>query len=344
MDLEKYMHRCLQLAKNGLGRVAPNPLVGSIIVHKDKIIGEGFHQKYGGAHAEVNAIRSVKNPELLKDATIFVSLEPCSHHGKTPPCADLIVASKIPKVVIAMRDPNPKVSGRGIDKLREAGIEVIEDVCKTEAEFLNRRFITHQTKKRPYIILKWAQSEDGFMDRDRNETSDRKINWISHPATKKLVHLWRSEEQAILVGRNTVVNDNPRLDTREVDGQSPQRVILSRSGNLPMDSHVITDGNPTLIFNQVFEKEQGAAKWIKLEGDFLTYALKHLSEIGISSVMLEGGAQILQSFLNANLWDEARIIHSENQLITGLKAPEIHLPKGETQTYGQDRIIRIYNT
>lgn len=337
------MHRCLQLAKNGLGRVAPNPLVGSIILHKGKIIGEGYHSKYGGAHAEVNAIQSVKNPELLKDATIFVNLEPCSHQGKTPPCADLIVASKIPKVVIAMRDPNPKVSGRGIDRLREAGIEVIEGVCQSEAEFLNRRFITHQTENRPYIILKWAQSEDGYMDRDRSKTSDRKINWISHPATKKLVHLWRSEEQAILIGRNTVVNDNPRLDTREVSGPSPLRVIISRSGELPADSHVITDRNPTLIFNQTIDKELGEAKWIKLEGDLLKNSLKHLSEMGISSVLVEGGAQILQSFMDANLWDEARIIQSQNRLTAGLKAPEIHLPKGETQTYGQDKITRIYN-
>lgn len=338
------MHRCLQLAKNGLGRVAPNPLVGSIIVHNNKIIGEGFHQKYGSSHAEVNAIQSVKNQELLKGSTVFVSLEPCSHHGKTPPCADLIMAYKIPKVVIAMQDPNPKVSGRGIAKLREAGIEVIEGICKTEAEFLNRRFITHQTKIRPYIILKWAQSEDGFMDRDRSKNSDRMINWISHPATKKLVHLWRSEEQAILVGRNTVENDNPRLDTREVAGPSPLRVILSRSGNLPTDSHVITDGNPTLIFNQAIDKEQGGVKWIKLEGDLLENALKHLSKMGISSVLVEGGAEVLQSFIDADLWDEARIIQSQNRLTTGLKAPEIHLSKGETQTYGRDRIIRIYNT
>jgi len=310
MDLEKYMHRCLQLAKNGLGRVAPNPMVGSVIVHNGKIIGEGYHQKFGENHAEVNAIQSVKNRELLKESTIFVSLEPCSHQGKTPPCADLIVAHKIPKVVIAMRDPNPKVSGRGIDKLREAGIAVTEGICEKEAAFLNRRFITHQNKNRPYIILKWAQSEDGFMDRIRSENSERKINWISHPATKKLVHQWRSEEQAILVGRNTIANDNPKLDTREVDGSSPLRVVLSLSGNLPANSRVITDGNPTLIFNQTIGKVEGAAKWIKLDDDFLSGVMAHLSERGISSVLVEGGSQTLHSFLNANLWDEARIIQS----------------------------------
>src|SRR5690554_324565 len=312
MDLEKYMRRCLQLAENGLGRVAPNPMVGSILVHKGKIIGEGYHQKYGGPHAEVNAIQSVKNRELLKDATIFVNLEPCSHQGKTPPCADLIVASGIPRVVIAMGDPNPKVSGRGIKRLRDAGIDVEVGICKTEAEFLNRRFITHQTKNRPFIILKWAQSEDDFMDRDRSDTSDRKINWISHPATKKLVHLWRSEEQAILVGRNTVLNDNPHLDTREVAGPSPLRIVLSRSGDLPTDSYVLTDGKPTLIFNQKIEKEQKGAKWIKLEGEFLSGAMSYLSQLGISSVLVEGGAQVLQAFLDANLWDEARIIQSKN--------------------------------
>lgn len=342
MDLKPYMIRCIQLAENGLGRVAPNPMVGSIIVHDDKIIGEGYHQVYGGPHAEVNAINVVKDKGLLKESTLFVNLEPCAHFGKTPPCADLIIASKIPKVVVAQRDPNPKVAGRGIERMKAAGIVVIEGICEAEAEFLNRRFLTHQRNNRPYIILKWAQSADGFMDRDRNAADDPKINWISHPATKKLVHLWRSQEQAILVGRNTVVNDNPRLDTREVVGPSPLRIVLSNSGEIPAESKVLTDGNPALIYNALIAKKTGKAEWIKFEENLLKNTLYDLSEKGISSVLVEGGAETLNAFIKSDLWGEARIIQSANYLYSGLKAPEIHSPKGIVEKYGKDKITRLY--
>ncbi|NEN24968.1 bifunctional diaminohydroxyphosphoribosylaminopyrimidine deaminase/5-amino-6-(5-phosphoribosylamino)uracil reductase RibD [Cryomorpha ignava] len=336
------MIRCIELAEKGLGRVAPNPMVGSLIVHDGMIIAEGYHQIFGGPHAEVNAINALKNKDLLKESTLFVNLEPCAHFGKTPPCADLIISSKIPKVVVAQRDPNPKVAGRGIERMQAAGIEVIEGICEAEAEFLNRRFLMHQRKNRPYIILKWAQSADGFMDRDRNVADDPKINWISNPATKKLVHLWRSQEQAILVGRNTIINDNPRLDTREVAGASPLRVVLSNSGNLPNDSNVLTDGNSTLIYNSRIAKKNGNAEWIKFENDLLENALSDLSEKGISSVLVEGGAETLNTFIANNLWDEARIIQSENRLDSGLKAPEINSPTGITETYGKDQITRVY--
>lgn len=350
MDLKPYMIRCIELAEKGLGRVAPNPMVGSVIVHNGKIIGEGYHQVFGGPHAEVNAINALKNKDLLKESTLFVNLEPCAHFGKTPPCADLIIASKIPKVVVAQRDPNPKVAGLGIERMKAAGIEVIEGICEAETEFLNRRFLMHQRENRPYIILKWAQSADGFIDRDRNATDDPKINWISHPTTKKLVHLWRSQEQAILVGRNTIVNDNPRLDTREVAGVSPLRIVLSNSGEIPKESKVLTDGKRTLIYNKRIEEKIGNKEWIKFEKDLLANALRDLSKKGISSILVEGGAETLNTFIATNLWDEARIIQSEIRLDSGLKAPEINSPyirttlqsTGVTEAYGKDKITRIY--
>src|SRR5688572_30645874 len=205
------MFRCIELARKGAGFVAPNPMVGAVLVDEHCIIGEGWHEEFGKPHAEVNCIQQATregNSDRISRSTLYVSLEPCAHFGKTPPCADLIIESKIPRVVVAQRDPNPKVAGRGIESMKAAGIEVIEGICEAETEFLNRRFLMHQRENRPYIILKWAQSADGFMDRERNAADEAKINWISHPATKKLVHFWRSKEQAILVGKNTIENDN----------------------------------------------------------------------------------------------------------------------------------------
>ena len=336
------MHRCLQLAKNGLGSVAPNPMVGCVIVHGGKIIEEGYHQVFGGAHAEVNAINSVTDKSLLRQSTIYVSLEPCSHFGKTPPCADLIIKSEIPRAVIAIRDPNPLVAGRGIERLKSAGVEVIENICESEATFLNRRFITHHLQKRPYIILKWAQSADGFMDRNRADNEDPKINWISHPRTKKQVHLWRSQEQAIMVGKQTIINDNPQLDTREIDGPSPLRIVLAGDGSIPKNSKVLTDGKPTILFNTERLETTRAAEWIKTEKNNLTTVLRDLGERGISSVLVEGGAKILSSFIAQNLWDEVRIIQSTSILGSGLKAPSIHLKNSHTEMYGSDRISTAF--
>lgn len=343
MDLEIYMNRCLQLAENGLGNVAPNPMVGSVIVHEKKIIGSGYHRRFGGPHAEVHAIQSVGNKELLKDSVLFVNLEPCSHHGKTPPCADLIIETQIPKVVVAMRDPNPKVSGSGIEKMRAAGIEVIEGICVKEATFLNRRFIKFHTKKRPYIILKWAESGDGFMDRLRGESNKPGVNWISHPETKKLVHKWRSEEQAILVGKNTIETDDPELTTRLVQGNSPLRIILSSSGKIPENAKILKDGNPTLIFNENISEKEGNAEWIKVESDLIGFSLKTLYERNISSVIVEGGRDTLNRFLKKDIWDEIRIIKSPRMIGEGLNAPEFEGVPQERFAYGKDEIRMYYN-
>ena len=336
------MNRCLALAKKGLGNVAPNPLVGSVIVNSGKIISEGFHRQYGGPHAEVHAINSLPNKDLLTSSTLFVNLEPCAHFGKTPPCADLIIESKIPRVVVAMRDPNPLVAGRGIDRLKKAGIEVIEGICETEARFLNRRFLIHQIEKSPYIILKWAQSADGFMDRDRAINTDPKINWISHPRTKKKVHLWRSQEQAILVGKQTIINDNPQLNTREIDGRSPLRIVLAGDGSIPGTAKVLTDGKPTLLFNTEISETKGTAEWIKTDKDDLNAVLMNLGERGISSVLVEGGARVLSDFIAQDLWNEARVIQSTSFMSSGLKAPSIDLKNSHTEMYGSDRISRAF--
>ncbi len=337
------MNRCLQLAENGLGNVAPNPMVGSVLVHENKIIGSGYHRQFGGEHAEVHAIQSVENKELLKESILFVNLEPCSHHGKTPPCADLIVESQIPKVVVAMRDPNQKVAGRGIEKMRAAGIEVIEGICQKEAYFLNRRFIIFHTKNRPFILLKWAESADGFMDRLRGKSVYQGINWISNPESKKLVHKWRSEEQAILVGRNTIVHDNPELSTRLVYGSSPLRVVLSSSGEIPENAKILKDGNPTLIFNQHISKAQGNTTWIKSESNLIDFALKTLVKRNISSIIIEGGRDTLNRFLARDLWDEIRIIKSPLIVGEGLKAPEFRRSPQNTLAYGKDKVRMYYN-
>lgn len=343
MEIEKYMHRCLQLAKNGLGHVAPNPLVGAVIVSENRIIGEGYHRKYGGPHAEVNALASVKKKELLSDSTLFVNLEPCSHFGKTPPCVDSIISARIPRVVVAMRDPNPKVAGRGIERLRNAGIEVEEGILNADARFLNRRFICFHTQKRPYILLKWAESADGFMDRKRDRSTGVGVNWISHPETKKLVHLWRSQEQVILVGRKTIENDNPSLTTRLVDGPSPLRAVLATSGAFNPNAHIFTDGNPTLIFNANISKKEGGTEWIKTQGDPIHFLIQNLYEQNISSIMVEGGARLNHSFLSQNLWDEVVIIQSDISLGAGLPAPKMGRTPDRSFHFGKDRISRFYN-
>ena len=278
------MRRCLELAKLGMGYTAPNPMVGAVIVHEGKIIGEGYHHRYGEAHAEVNAIRSVKNVELLKSSTIYVSLEPCSHYGKTPPCADKIIEMGIPRVVVGSTDPHDKVNGKGIEKLRNAGIEVVTGVLEGECDFLNRRFFTYHRQGRPYIILKWAQTDDGFMDIDRDQNPDGKY-WITRPETGVLVHKWRSEEQAILIGYNTYRNDQPQLTTRHYPGNSPKRYIMAQQP----DSLSPIEGFTFLP-------------------DDLPIAMKRLYDERILSVIVEGGRKTLDQFIGAGLWDEARIL------------------------------------
>jgi diaminohydroxyphosphoribosylaminopyrimidine deaminase/5-amino-6-(5-phosphoribosylamino)uracil reductase len=338
------MLRCLDLAKNGLGRVAPNPMVGSVIVKNDTIIGEGFHQGYGEAHAEVNAIHSVKNPDDLKEATIYVSLEPCSHQGKTPPCADLIIKSGIPRVVIAQSDPNPKVAGQGIKKLQQAGVEVTTGVLEREAKELNRRFRTFHEKKRPYVILKWAMSADGYMDSVR--AADKKgIFWISSPETKKLVHKWRAEEGAILIGKRTMEIDDPSLDTRDYFGTDPLRVVLVGDKELNPNRRVLTDGKPTLIIGE--DRENLRSEVIDFataeSEDLAEYALSALYERNINSVIIEGGAYTLQHFLLTRMWDEARIIQSTRTLNSGLEAPKIPFEHSELYSYGRDNVFFYRN-
>jgi len=293
---EMYMSRCLQLAALGLGKVQPNPMVGAVIVHQDQIIGEGWHRQYGQAHAEVNAFASVKQPELLKESTMYVSLEPCSHFGKTPPCADAIIRHGIPKVVIGTVDSNAKVNGGGIKKLQDAGIEVVTGVLADQCKELNRRFFTYHEQKRPYVILKWAMTRNGYMDIDRQQQPDGQY-WITNPELKTLVHQWRSEEDAILVGYNTMVNDKPQLTTRLFPGKDPQRFVCQRN----------PESSETAYYHALPEEP--------------AEALRQLYELKIQSVIVEGGRKTLQRFIDSQLWDEARILLGTQLWESGVKAP-----------------------
>ncbi len=321
----QYMQRCLDLAARGLGNVAPNPQVGSVIVHNGRIIGEGYHHRFGLAHAEVNAINSVSEEDksLIPEATMYVSLEPCSHHGKTPPCADLIVHKQVKKVVIASKDPNPLVAGKGIEKLKQAGVEVVTDVMKNEADFINRRFMTFFIKHRPYIILKWAQSADGFIAPD-----EPKQVWLSSEASRRLVHQWRGEEQAILVGRNTVEIDNPELTVRLTSGKNPTRIVIDRSLSLSKGLKVFNDHASTIVYNQNKDAQDAHISYAQIDfsKNVLTQILSDLYQRQIQSVIIEGGAETLQHFVEEKLWDEARIFTSSFQLNSGKKAP---LPAGK---------------
>lgn len=318
---EKYIARCIQLAQNGLCNAAPNPMVGAVIVHNDIIIGEGYHIRCGEAHAEVNAIRSVKNTELLKEATIYVSLEPCSHYGKTPPCADLIIEKRIPKVVIGCVDPFSKVAGRGIEKLRQAGIEVKVGVLESECQYLIRRFITFNTQKRPYITLKWAESNDGFIDVIR---TDGKPVIFSTPLTSMIVHKRRAEHTAILVGRKTALLDNPSLTIRHWYGKNPIRLVIDKDQTLPKHLHLFDGKVKTIIFTQKETTEMlPNVEYVCLDftQNILPQMMEFLYQRKIQSVLVEGGSILLQSLIDNNLWDEAYIESSSIQLNDGVKAP-----------------------
>ncbi|MBD0823122.1 bifunctional diaminohydroxyphosphoribosylaminopyrimidine deaminase/5-amino-6-(5-phosphoribosylamino)uracil reductase RibD [Aestuariibaculum marinum] len=308
---EFYIKRCIEIAKNGLGATRPNPMVGSVIVHNNKIIGEGFTSSYGGNHAEVNAINSVKHKNLLKEATIYVTLEPCSHYGKTPPCSDLIIKHQIPNVVIGCLDDNILVAGKGIEKLKNAGCQVtvgvLEDECKTH----HKRFFTFHNKKRPYIILKWAETGDGFI---APETKDKqKPVWITNTFSRQLVHKWRAEEQAILVGTNTVLQDNPSLTTRNWTGKHPIRVVLDAKNKLSKDLAVFNNEARTISITKsdIYFSEQVAQQICEL-----------LYQENITSIIIEGGEKTLQTFIDENLWDEARIFTGNATFKNGTKAPE----------------------
>ena len=339
-----YMQRCIDLAQLAGVNAAPNPMVGAVIVLNDEIIGEGYHQYFGGPHAEVNAIASVTQDDLskLSEATIYVSLEPCSHYGKTPPCVDLVIKYQFKRVVIGCMDPNELVAGRGIQKLADAGIEATIGVLEKECKELNKRFFTFQQKKRPYVILKWAQTPDGFLDRNRDEETPREINWISAPETQSLVHFWRSQEPAILVGWKTVEHDNPSLTVREVKGINPLRIIIDSQLNMPKDSKVYTDNDKTIVLNKLKNEEIGNVSLVKLNTINTKSILDFLYEMHISSVFVEGGSGTLQHFLVDGIWDETRIIQGQHTFGDGVKAPRMNGVPRKSYTFAGDSIYHYF--
>ena len=328
----KFMRRCLDLALKAEGKTYPNPLVGSVLVHEGRIIGEGYHLKAGEPHAEANAIASVTDKNLLRSSTLYVNLEPCSHYGKTPPCADLIISSGIKRVVVGTPDTSDKVSGRGITKLHIAGCEVITGVLEEECRWINRRFFTFHEKKRPYIILKWAQSADGFLDAARTKDQIRKPLWITGNAERVLVHRWRSVEQSILAGAGTVRTDNPQLNVREWTGENPLRLILSSSGNIDGDSALFRTNGINIVFTHNAEANVADAVMVKLNDRCISAVqiADHLYQSDIQSVLIEGGAQVLNHFISSGMWDEARIFRGREYYKKGPEAPFI---EGKTLKY-----------
>lgn len=343
---EKYIKRCIKLAQNGFGTTYPNPMVGSVIVYENQIIGEGWHKKAGEPHAEVNAIRSVKDKSLLKKATIYVSLEPCSHFGKTPPCCDLIIEHQISNVVIGTVDPNEKVAGNGIKKLIAAGVNVTVGVLEKECNELNKRFFTFHQKKRPYIILKWAESQDGFLSPEKETNQDRKPVWITNQYSRQLVHKWRSEEQAILVGTQTVIDDNPKLNTRDWSGNNPVRVVLDQNNRISKDSFVFDNTVKTIVFTKSetnLSAENTNFEVIDFNQNIIPQILDGLYQNQIQSIIIEGGLQTLQSFIDQNIWDEARIFIGKTTFGKGTKTPFIQ-KKSLTKTHIQnDELLNIRN-
>ena len=336
MTDEIYMQRCIDIAKRGIRAVAPNPMVGCVIVVHDKIIGEGYHERYGEVHAEVNAINNVANKSLLKNATLYVSLEPCSHLGKTPPCCDLLIQKGIKKVVVGTKDPNPLV-GKGIEKLKNSGVDVSEGILKEQCLELNKRFFTFHEKQRPYVILKWAQTLDGFLDQIR-EDGEQKINWITEPETKTLVHKWRSEEQSILVGRNTITNDNPSLTVRDYGGMNPIRLVIDSQLQISGNLNIYSKDAPTIVFNRVKDKKENNVEWIKIKETSTSNILEELYRRGIQSVFVEGGSRTLQYFIIDNVWDEARVIVGQKYFKEGYKAPIINKVPIKSMPFGKDMI------
>jgi len=318
---EIFMKRCIEIAKKGLGCVSPNPMVGCVIVHKNKIISEGYHKKYGDNHAEVNAINKVKNKDILKDSTLYVNLEPCSHHGKTPPCCDLIIKHKIPNVIIGTIDPFFKVSGSGIAKMRDNGINVEINILEEENNLLNKRFFIFLRKKRPYILLKWAQSNDGFIAPKKQEGKF----WMTSKESKELVHKWRSQEDGILVGRITAEKDNPQLTNRLIVGKNPIRLIIDKNLSTEKTFNVFNNDSKTIIFNNIKDNLEDSNHFIKINFDnVINEILAILYSKNIQSIIVEGGAKTIQSFINKNLWDEARIFKTKNNIYEGVKSPLIN--------------------
>jgi diaminohydroxyphosphoribosylaminopyrimidine deaminase / 5-amino-6-(5-phosphoribosylamino)uracil reductase len=339
---EQYMHRCLELALLGAGQVSPNPMVGAVIVHGDRIIGEGYHQQYGGPHAEVNAVRSValEDQPLLTQSTMYVSLEPCAHFGKTPPCADLIISLKIPRVVVGCRDPFPAVNGKGIEKLQSNGVDVVCGVLEKECLLLNRRFFTFHQKHRPWVILKWAETTDGLIGIEGERLM------ITGEAANRLVHRWRTEEDAIMIGTGTALNDDPSLTARYWPGKNPLRVVLDLKGRLPKSLNLFSDGNPTLVLRHGQDGAEGIVRYRHVDPamDLVSQVLKILHSEGALSVIIEGGAQVLNSFLAAGAWDEIRrfispkVAGRKGQMAPGLPSFVV----GNWSKVGDDELITAY--
>ena len=330
---EKYISRCIELGKLGIGNTYPNPAVGSCIVYNNKIIGEGYTSSFGKNHAEINAINSVKIKSQLKESTLYVTLEPCSHHGKTPPCTNEIIKNKIPRVIIGIIDPHSKVSGNGIKKLKEAGIKVTLGVLENKCKDHHKRFLTYINKKRPYIILKWAETNDGFI---APKTKDEiKPIWISNKYSRQLVHKWRSKEQCLIVGRKTISEDNPELTTRDWCGKNPTVVIISKDNNLNNNSNVLNSkAKKIIISNEIIDFKKPIANQIT----------KILYKRNIISAIVEGGAKTLNTFLNENIWDEIRIFKSPLNFKNGIKSPRINIkPKNRTLIV-EDELLVIYNS
>ena len=341
---EKYIRRCIELARNGLGTTYPNPLVGSVIVYDGKIIGEGWHKKSGESHAEVNAVKAVKDKSLLKKATIYVSLEPCSHFGKTPPCCDLIIKNNIPNVVIGTVDPNVKVAGNGIKKLIEAGIHVTVGVLEEECNALNKRFFTCHKKKRPFIVLKWAESQDGFIA--PTEKLEKKPVWITNQYSRQLVHKWRTEEQAILVGTQTAIDDNPKLNARDWSGKNPIRLVIDQNNRIEKNNHIFDNQAVTIVFSKsidTIKKENTIFEILDFEKNIAEQIVQILYQHQIQSVIIEGGRQTLQTFIDANLWDEARVFVGSIKFKEGTQAPTLAKNQFKKQSIGTDELIQSKN-
>lgn len=344
-QMEQYMRRCINLARRAKGLTYPNPMVGCVIVHDGKIIGEGYHISAGLPHAEVNAINSVKNHILLKESTLYVNLEPCAHYGRTAPCSLLIIEKQIPKVVIGCIDTFSKVAGKGIDIMKSQGIEVITGICEEESRYLNRRFFTFHEMLRPHIILKWAESADGLMDAVRSP--EQKPIWLTNTQSRMRVHKQRTEEMAILIGTRTALLDNPSLTVRYWHGNQPLRVVIDKNLSLPNHLNIFTDGNPTLVINNHKTESEGLVMFVKI--DFDAHIEENILEVlyhhDVQSVIIEGGSHTLKSFIGKGLWDEAFVYRGASHLIEGVKAPHfpfvpkqtIRLGKVELRAYGRDK-------
>ena len=347
LEHQTYMRRCIELAQLAAGNVSPNPMVGAVIVYQNKIIGEGYHQRFGGHHAEVNAINEVLSrftdaEKMLSESVMYVSLEPCAHFGKTPPCADLIIKYRIPKVVIGSADPFDQVNGKGFHRLKDAGVEVMQGVLEAECRFLNRRFFTRVQHQRPYIILKWAQTADGFF-----APNDGTQKWISSPASKALTHKWRSEEDAVLVGKNTALIDNPQLNVREVKGRNPKRIVIDRHLDLPSHLHLFDQSEETIVFNATKTDLVGNIKYLELEDfDNLLPQLicYQLYLMDVQSIIIEGGTKTLELFISAGLWDEARIFISAESWANGIKSPILPGQLISEKKIGIDLLKILLNT